>query len=34
MQETSPMRAIGYREPQDISAETSLIPLDLPEERF
>lgn len=25
------MRAIGYREPQDISAETSLIPLDLPE---
>jgi zinc-binding alcohol dehydrogenase family protein len=31
MQETSPMRAIGYREPQDISAETSLIPLDLPE---
>lgn len=25
------MRAIGYREPQDISAETSLITLDLPE---
>lgn len=25
------MRAIGYREPQDISAETSLIALDLPE---
>ncbi|MDP3255523.1 zinc-binding alcohol dehydrogenase family protein [Bosea sp. (in: a-proteobacteria)] len=25
------MRAIGYREPQDISADTSLIALDLPE---